>query len=393
MYYKIINRRKLFLTRAADILGYAAFAPFKLLSLSRKPLNPRDIREVLIVRTAYIGDVVMTLPILKPIKNTFPNARLTFLACSAAKDILAANPHVDSVIAYDAFWFYKKSGFSSYLRLLNELRRKRFDLVIEARGDIRDIFLIAYLSRARHRISYGVGGGGFLLTDIVPFERVKHRVDYHLDIARRLGAGPGPIDWGIMPGKTDFANAAALLSVDNPKHGPIVGIHAGGRKALKRWGKEKYAALGRELISRFNARVFFTGSTEDHPLIDAIIKETGKGAENLAGKTDLPTLSALLKSLDVFITNDSSVLHLASAMKCPCVAIFGPSKSNETGPYGNPFGRVVEKDFRCRQTCDEDKCLHSAHNECMSAISVEDVLSAAVDVLKARQGGYYGVQA
>lgn len=384
-------------------MGYAAFAPFKLLGLSGRPITPGDIREILVVRTAYIGDVVMTLPILGPIKNTFPNARLTFLACSAARDILAANPHIDSVIAYDAFWFYKKSGFSRYLRLVNELRRKRFDLVIEARGDIRDIFLIAYLSGARHRISYGVGGGGFLLTDIVPFERIRHRVDYHLDIARRLGAEPGApgapgaidaIDWGVMPGKAHSSNAEALLSLHNPNGaGPAVGIHAGGRKELKRWGRERYAELASELASRFNARVFFTGSAEDYPLIDGIIKGAGRGAINLAGKTDLLTLSALLKRLDVFVTNDSSVLHLASAVKCPCVAVFGPSKSNETGPYANPVSRVVEKDFPCRETCDEDKCLHGVHNECMSAISVADVLNAVEDALTARQGGYYGVQA
>ncbi len=375
-------------------MGYAAFAPFKLLGLSGRHINPGDIREILVVRTAYIGDVVMTLPVLGPIKNTFPNARLTFLACSAARDMLAANPHIDSVIAYDAFWFYKKSGLARYLRLVNELRRKRFDLVVEARGDIRDIFLIAYLSGARHRISYGVGGGGFLLTDIVPFERIRHRVDYHMDIARRLGAAPGALDWGVMPGKTHFSNAEALLSLNNPNAGgPVVGIHAGGRKELKRWGKERYAALAGELVSRRNARVFFTGATEDYPLIDGIIKGAGRGAVNLAGKTDLLTLSALLKRLDVFITNDSSVLHLASAVKCPCVAVFGPSKSNETGPYANPTSRVVEKDFPCRETCDEDLCLHGVHNECMSAISVDDVLNAVDYALTARQGGYYGVQA
>lgn len=79
-------------------------------------------------------------------------------------------------------------------------------------------------------------------------------------------------------------------------------------------------------------------------------------AVSLAGKTDLRILASLLERFNLFICNDSAPLHIASVMKTPVVAIFGPSKSKETCPYGN-IHRVVEKDFPCRYTCDEDACL------------------------------------
>ncbi len=140
------------------------------------------------------------------------------------------------------------------------------------------------------------------------------------------------------------------------------------------------------------ASVFFSGSPEEKGLIEPIISRMRHKAENLAGKADLRTGAAIISRLDLFITNDSAPLHLASAMGTPTVAIFGPSKSNETGPYGN-IHRVVEKDYRCRQTCDEDVCLYKNYKECMESISVEDVMKAATEVLEIARRAGYGVQA
>ena len=109
--------------------------------------------------------------------------------------------------------------------------------------------------------------------------------------------------------------------------------------------------------------------------------ENGVKALTLAGKTDLRILASLLERFNLFICNDTAPLHIASAMNTPTVAIFGPSKSNETGPYGN-INRVVEKDFPCRYTCDEDVCNHTVHNECMKTITPDNVYEAANYILK-----------
>ncbi len=104
---------------------------------------------------------------------------------------------------------------------------------------------------------------------------------------------------------------------------------------------------------------------------------------NLAGKTDLRLLASLIERFNLFICNDSAPLHIASAMKTPTVAIFGPSKSIETGPYGNTH-IVVEKDFPCRYSCDENVCKHKIYNECMTAITTDDVCNAVKDILETK---------
>lgn len=388
MFYKIINKKKRVATRIVDAIGYALWTPARILRRDSPP-RKEEVKEILVVRTAYIGDVIMTLPMLKPLKELYPGSRITFLTANAAKDLFKDSPYVDEVIAYDAFWFYKKSeAFGDFLK---RLRNRRFDLVIEARGDIRDILLIAYLCRARHRVSYKVAGGGFLLTGIVPYEKIKHRVDYHLDIVRYLGGRLSNLDWGINITEDDGHKADTLLSKGASK-GLFIGIHPVGRKGLKCWVPERYATLARGLVMECGAEVFFTGSSSEEELINSIIKGSGETVYNLAGKTDLRTLAALITRFDLFITNDSAPLHIASAMGTPTVAIFGPSKSKETGPYGN-IHRVVEKDFPCRHTCDEDVCKHVPFKECMEAITVEDVLNAAREVLDECRRVKHGVQA
>lgn len=195
--YKIINRRKLIVTQAADIVGRALYTPFKIFN-KPQAIAPEAVKSILIIRTAYIGDAIMTIPILKPLKEHFPNAKLTFLTSEGAAQALANNPHLDEILTYNPFWFYNTAK-GKYLNFLMEIRKHSFDIVIEARADIREILLLAAPIRAKRKVSYDVGGGGYLLTDVVPYETLKHKVEYHLDIARYLGADVNSVDWAIYP--------------------------------------------------------------------------------------------------------------------------------------------------------------------------------------------------
>jgi len=381
--YKIINRKKLFAAIMADTIGKTIFLP-KLLFKRTDKIRHEEIKEILVIRTAYIGDVIMTIPIIKPLKEGFTDAKLSFLTAERAKYILENNPYIDEIITYDPFWFYpvtKGKAVRDYLAFLKLLRSKYYDLVIEARADIRDIALLAYPSRSRYRVSYDVGGGGFLLTHVVPFNKIKHRVEYHLDIVRFLGAGAGKFEWDMYLTTEERNSGKALLTTQGiADSDAVVGIHPGGRKGLKCWSARKYAEVSDWIISKYNAKVIFTGSGEEIKLIEDIMGKMSAKAVSLAGKTDLRILASLLERFNLFICNDSAPLHIASAIKTPTVAIFGPSKSNETGPYGN-IHRVVEKDFPCRYTCDEDVCLNKINNECMNAITPEDLFNAVKDIM------------
>lgn len=392
MYYKIINRKKRVATRLADLAGYALWAPARALRKANVP-SPDGIREVLVVRTAYIGDVVMTMPVLKPLRELYPEARITFLCCKGAEELFKDCPYVDEVISFNAFWFYPGKGTGEYKSVLKRLRAAKFDLVIEARADIRDILLVSYLTGAKYRVSYDVAGGGFLLTHVVPYAGIKHKVEYHLDLLRFLGAKADKIDWGLRLSLQEEKEAASILAGRKGK-GPLIGIHPGGRKGLKCWEPRRFTELADRIASSTGSTIFFTGSPAEASLVEEIKAgmRNHQRAVNLAGKTGLRITAAVIKKLDLFITGDSAPLHLASATGAPTVAIFGPSKSRETGPYGNVH-RVVEKDFPCRYACDEDVCNYLVHKECMETIMVDDVYIAAMQVLKESGRWSNGLQA
>ncbi len=380
--YKIINRKKLYATMAADLAGGLLYYP---LSLFRKTeeITPEKVKDILIIRTAYIGDVVMTLPLLKPIKERFGGARVTFLTSKPAGELLTNNPYVDEVITYDPFWFYPSSSKKAYFEFIKKLKRRPFDLVIETRGDIREFLLLVRPLDARFKVSYDVGGGGYLLTHVVPYNGLKHKVQYHLDMAKFLGCKmQGEVEWGIyLTDKEKERAAAALGQLGLAGNDPFVAIHPGGRKmALKCWPLERYAAVADFISNEFGLPVIITGSPGEVGLANKIKDAMTTTPLILAGKTTLRELAGIVTKARLVVANDSSPMHIAAAMKTPVVAVFGPSKSAETAPYG-PGHIVVEKDFPCRLTCDEDICKFKVHNQCMKDIHVDDVAMAVKKTL------------
>lgn len=376
--YKIVNRKKLWATIAADFVGRLTFGPLRLFR-KREEIQPAAVRELLVIRTAYIGDVVMTLPLLKPLRERFLNARISFLTATRAAPLLEGNPYLDAVIAYDPFWFYPTRA-ADYRQIVGRLRRTRFDLVIEARGDIREILLLARPLQARHTVSHDIGGGGYLLTDVVPYGGLKHKVEYHLDIARHLGCADGPAEWGVYLREAEMRRVDEVLERAGVA-GPFVAVHPGSRLPLKRWSPERYAALCDALASRRGLPAVVLGAPGERPLADRVAGAASRTVVNLAGALSLRELAGVLSRATMFVCNDSAPLHIAAAMKTPTVALFGPSKSVETGPYAVPC-RVVEKDYPCRPGCDESTCRNTARpHGCMRDIMLDDVLRAAEELL------------
>ncbi|MEW6416571.1 MAG: putative lipopolysaccharide heptosyltransferase III [Nitrospirota bacterium] len=379
--YKIINKKKLFVTVLADIIGNIIFFPRRL--LRRQEKISLNIREILIIRTAYIGDVVMTLPMLKPLKTQFPEARISFLTSEKAKAVLVNNPYIDEIITFNPFWFYGSSK-KEYFGFIRSLKRRNFDMVIEARGDIRELLFIVFPLKARFKVSYDVGGGGYFLTHVVPYEKFKHKVEYHLDMVRYLGCKVDDIEGGIYLTENEERRVDKILDeagIKNDK--PLVAIHPGARKELKCWSADRYAALADALIEKYNAYLVITGSPDEVELVHRISGVMKHKPLILAGNITLRELAGILKRCNLFICNDSAPLHIASTMKTPTVAIFGPSKSKETEPYGN-IHRVVEKDFPCRYSCDENICKYKVYNECMAAITIDDVCDAVEDIVNTK---------
>ena len=371
MKYKIINRNKLYITIFIDTICKIVFLPLKI--FRSNSLIDSHIKEVLIIRTAYIGDVLMTLPILKPLKEKFPKARISFMTSKDSGELLKGNPYIDKIFYFNPFWFYKSSVLE-YLKFIRKIRKEKYDLVIETRGDIREILFIVSLLKSRFKMSYGFGGGTCLLTHVVPFDEVKHRIEYHLDLVRYLGCFINKIDWGIYLQDDEKLKIKEILEINGIKR-PYILIHPGARLPLKRWSIVKYASLCNLLIEKYRMDVILLDSKQEIEPLDNNFQNMKCKPVSYVGKLSLRELAGLISDAEVFVCNDSAPMHIAAAMGTPTVAIFGPSKSIETGPYGKNHV-IVEKEFACRPTCDESRCKNKDRHACMESISLEDVLGA-----------------
>ena len=370
--YKIVNRKKRFFTMLVDFIGNSIVFPFRPF-IEHVPILPETIKQILLIRTAYIGDVVMTLPMLKPLKDRFSGASIAVLTSWGGREILLNNPYVDDVLVYEPFWFYKRP-LKNYFTFLGLLRKRRFDLVIEARADIRDILFLALPARSRAKVSYAVGGGGFLLSHVTPYERLKHKVEYHLDLVRFLGCSTDFVEWGVYLSETEKAEVERLLR-DNSVSTPFICAHPGGRLLLKRWPTHRCASLYDRMIDRFGLPLVLLSAGSEIGLAGEIASMMRNRPILLAGKTTIRQLSGVIAKAALLVCNDSAPMHIAAALGTPTVAIFGPSKSIEPRPYGKGH-LVIEKDFSCRWSCDEIRCKNEKHHACMEAITVDDVFQA-----------------
>ena len=375
--YKIINKKKLVVTAVLDSIGKILFF-FPRLFLTKRELPPGNLKSILVIRTAYIGDVVMTLPILKPLKKRFPEAEISFLTSRSAAPLLQNNPNVDETIVYDAFWFYS-SNLAHWFRFIRAIRKKRYDLVIEARADIRDIALVVFFCKAGYKVSYGIGGGSYLLTHEVPYPGLTHKVDYHLNLVSYLGCSLEHSEGGICLRDTERQLVGEVLADNGVKHS-FIAVHPGSRLFLKRWPLDRCAALCDKLIETYQKPLVFVGAPAETELVESILNVMTHKPVSLAGKLSLRELAAVLERAEVFVCNDSAPMHIAAAMKTKTVAIFGPSKSKETGPY-NTICRVVERDLACRSSCDESRCRARQFHACMVKITEEDVFSAVSELI------------
>lgn len=220
------------------------------------------------------------------------------------------------------------------------------------------------------------------MTDVVPYPGLKHKVEYHLDLVRYLGYRGKDIEWGIYLTDSENRQVDALMS----KYGftqPFIAVHPGSRLGLKRWPAKKYGALTDILAEQYRLPVVFFGAPGEKELIEEIARGMRSKPISLAGVVNLREMAGILRRAAIFVCNDSGPMHIAAAVKTPTVAIFGPSKSFETGPYGDNH-RVVEKDFPCRLSCDENTCGHERYNACMEDISVDDVFQAAAGIAARR---------
>lgn len=373
MTYLIKNPFKRRVVSLADSVG-------KLIFGKRDGDYPGAIKSILLIRLDHLGDVLLTTPAIRSLKKKFPQARITMVIKEWSFEAIKNNPRIENIIVFNPFWTIaskegkRPEGIGGIYHLTRLLRKERFDLAIDFKGDVRNI-LIAYLSGARRRVSYGIRGGGFLLTDDIPYESEVHEIDKNLRILNRLGINSEDDEMELYLTDEDMARVEQIFEqkgIDLNRQ--TIALHYGGASQFKRWDVEKFIILAERIVENNSANVLFFGGPYERETFQ--LAESPEEGIFLMPDLTVCQMAAAFKRCGLLVCNDSGPMHVGFAVGTPTVAIFGPTFPNRFGPKDLAKNRVVRSGLSCSPCWHPDKVIGCKERNCLNSIEVGSVLAA-----------------
>ncbi len=337
-----------------------------------------DPKRILLIRLDRIGDVMLSTPAIKALREKFPSGYLAFMVGPHAADLVKNNPYLDEVIVYDKNGTHK--NFLSTLKFAFSLKKIKFDIAICLHPTMRT-HLIAFLAGIPRRIGYDRKGKIFL-TEIIHHEKEKGLLSesqYVLDMLKPLGINS--LDRSLYIKLDDVVlsrTRSFLKSLGIGDKDIIVTLHPGASSVSKKWPIERFAGVADYLVDNFKAKVIVVSGKDDAELSGKIM-EFAKNKDkiiDLSGKTTIMELASVLKLSRLFISNDSGPVHISVAVGTPVISIFGRIDPGLGPKRWGPTGIndiSIQKDAGCKV------CL--AHNctvdfKCLKVIEVADLIEA-----------------
>jgi heptosyltransferase-2 len=347
--------------------------------------GPMAFSKILIRATNWVGDAVMSLPAIRAVNARFPQAEITVLARPWVADLYARETAVHRLIPYAAATGWH--GLGDKLRTAQTLHRERFDCAILLQNAF-EAAAVAWLARIPRRIGYARDGRGALLSDPVPVPRPgeipRHERFYYLEMLRRAGLIDAlPESNAVHLEGADAARGEGVRRFEERGiAGPVIGISPGAAYGTaKQWLPERFAEAAIHVARSQAGSVVVFGSRGELDLCETVahsISLGGIGARNLAGQTTLGEFIELAAACQIFLTNDSGAMHIASALGVPTVAVFGATDDTTTGPTG-PLARIVREPVEC-SPCLLREC--PIDHRCMTRVPTARVAEVALELLR-----------
>jgi heptosyltransferase-2 len=342
-------------------------------------------RRFLVFHTAFIGDLVLTLPVTQALRAAYPGAWIGVVAIPAVRSVLDGHPSIDDVIVYD-----KKGsdrGVRGFVRLIRRLRALHIDAAIVPHRSMRSA-LAVLLAGIPRRAGFTTSAGAMLFTNRVPYDPTAHEVERNLALLGAFGLKGHAFRRPVLPPSPEDEEAAVRIVQSMAGGGtsaPLIALAPGSVWFTKRWPASHFASLAQGLI-RAGCQVVLVGGMEDRPLCAMIAAECADGAPaiNTAGELTLRQSAELLRKCNLVITNDSAPLHLAGAVGTPTFAIFGATvPAFGFGPLGPSDRSFGVEGLSCRPCAIHggDRCPIGTF-DCMERLAPEAVLGAALDLLR-----------
>lgn len=341
--------------------------------------------RILVAQTGFIGDVVLTTPLLQTLRARLRPEFLGVLSTPEGADLLWDSGLADVVIPFDKR--AKDKGWRGFARLGRLLQGYRFTHALAPHKSMRTAALLA-VSGIPHRTGFRESPGWFLYHSSVSQNLSLHAAQRILSLGSALGVEPTGRERLVLRREEEAGNACEILGkIGLAEETPLFGIQPGSIWKTKRWVPTGYAEVAKEIRQKYGGRALILGGEKDRPIAKRIVEYTGEEIIDLAGKTSLRDLVRILRRLRMLITNDSGPMHMAVALGVPVVAIFC-STTRDLGFY--PYTRravVVEKELSCRPCGPHggQRCPLGTE-ECMQGIGPADVLRAVDLLLKCTEG-------
>ena len=337
--------------------------------------SPRD--RILVTRLNYLGDVVLSLPLIDALRARFPGVEIDYLTRRPGADLLAADARISRVLTLEPG--------TGWLSLVRTMRSRRYRAVIDLYSNPRSAWLTR-ASGAPVRIGGDRRGRRRLYTHPV---RVPASVRRVTDIFLRYGAPLGLEGTAGKPGMDfgaeELERAGAVLDSLGIRGGPVIGIHPGGKWSVKRWHTGGFVELIALLRKETGAVVLvFTGPGEADAT-DSLRRSVG-GDAIYAPVMGVRELGAVIARLDAMVACDGGVMHIAAAAGTPTVGIFGSSEPDIWFPYtGEGPYEAAYIDMECRP-CHRHEC-PLGHTRCLNGLTAKAVMESVIRVLDARGAG------
>jgi heptosyltransferase II len=337
--------------------------------------------KILIRATNWVGDAIMALPALRAVRGRFPEAEIAVVARPYVADIYQGQGICDRLVAYDPRGTHR--GFGGRERLAERLRTEKFDAALLLQNAF-DAAWLAWRAGIPKRIGYARDGRSLLLTKAIaaprPGEIPAHEQFYYLELIRRAGwadslVGEKSIALAVTTASKQKVEDFLLSAGVRPRASALrVAIGAGASYgSAKCWPPERFAYVAERLKAQFDADVILFGTAAETQVTSAIAAGMKHTPIDLAGKTAIAELPALLSQCHLFIGNDSGAMHVAAAVGLPVVAVFGPTDPDGTAPV-TPRCTILQEKPYC-SPCFLRRC--PTDHRCMTRVSPDAVAGAA----------------
>ena len=344
--------------------------------------------KILVRGTNWIGDAVMSVPALRELRRIFPDAQITLHTRTWADGLFRDASFIDEIVTFDK----NRWKFRDVLDNSDFLKADGYDLAILFPNSFESA-LTSFLSRIPRRIGYNKDLRGLLLTDpiaVPEWKNRRHEAFYYLSLiaeTERLMLGRDTVSQAIPnitleisdERRADARKQMSDCGIDAAKLTVALGVGSTNSRA-KRWPAQNYAKLNDRLQTELNVNVLLVGSKEETDVANEVVALSDKKPLNIAGKTDLAEAAAILSEIELLVSNDMGLAHLAPAVDTQTLVIFGPTNAETTRPFSDN-AEVIQKKVEC-SPCMLRDC--PIDHRCMTWITVDEVFERVIGIFNAK---------